>query len=204
MDVLHGLRRREPAADFVVIAENEATRSRFEETLRRLDDTDDVVLLDAGVMLPNRVRDARGAYPTALLIAAISDSARHRVRGAVLNGADGVVLRESLEQTLGATIAAARVGQLVVPRAASTAAYRPQLSTREKQVLGMVVLGFTNGEIARKLVLAESTIKSHLSSAFTKLGVRSRSEAAAMILDSESGLGTGILAISVDERSGDG
>ena len=39
-------------------------------------------------------------------------------------------------------------------------------------------------------------MKSHLSSSFTKLGVRSRNEAAALILDPETGLGTGILTIA--------
>ncbi len=43
--------------------------------------------------------------------------------------------------------------------------------------------GSTNALIARELGLAESTIKSHLSSAFAKLGVASRAEAAALILD---------------------
>jgi len=38
-------------------------------------------------------------------------------------------------------------------------------------------------------------VKSHLSSAFTKLGVRSRSEAAALILDPRESLGMGILGI---------
>ena len=60
----------------------------------------------------------------------------------------------------------------------------------------MVAMGFTNGEIARKLYLAESTVKSHLSSIFEKLGVRSRGEAAELVLDRERGFGTGILAIS--------
>jgi DNA-binding NarL/FixJ family response regulator len=60
----------------------------------------------------------------------------------------------------------------------------------------MVVLGFSNGEIARKLHLAETTVKSHLSSTFRKLGVRSRSEAAALVLDGQSGLGLGVLTIS--------
>lgn len=59
----------------------------------------------------------------------------------------------------------------------------------------MVVLSFTNGEIAQKLYVSESTVKSHLSSAFAKLGVRSRSAAAEAILDPVNGLGTGILAI---------
>ena len=70
------------------------------------------------------------------------------------------------------------------------------LSAREKQILGLVVMGLMNSEIAARLFLAESTVKSHLSSAFRKLGVRSRTEASELILDPERGLGTGILAIS--------
>ena len=55
---------------------------------------------------------------------------------------------------------------------------------------------FTNSEIGARLFRAESTVKSHLSSAFAKLRVRSRSEAAAMIVDPQGSLGTGILAIT--------
>ena len=75
----------------------------------------------------------------------------------------------------------------------------PVLSSREKQILGLVVMGFMNGQIAEQLFLAESTVKSHLSSAFNKLGVRSRSEAAALILDPQGSLGTGILAITSND-----
>ena len=56
----------------------------------------------------------------------------------------------------------------------------------------MVVTGLTNSQIADELFLAVSTVKSHLSSAFSKLGVSSRSEAAAVILDPERGRGLGI------------
>lgn len=63
----------------------------------------------------------------------------------------------------------------------------------------MVVLDCSNAEIARKLVVSESNVKSHLTSAFSKLGVTSRSAAAELILDRESGLGPGILRISPDE-----
>jgi DNA-binding NarL/FixJ family response regulator len=88
-----------------------------------------------------------------------------------------------------------------VPRSLGLHIARPALSYRERQILGLVVLGFTNGDIAGRLHLAESTVKSHLSSAFAKLGVSSRREAAAMISDADGGLGPGILAISVASPS---
>jgi DNA-binding NarL/FixJ family response regulator len=71
----------------------------------------------------------------------------------------------------------------------------PVLSTREKQILGLVVMGYMNSQIATTLFLAESTVKSHLSSAFGKLGVRSRNEAVSLILDPDRGLGMGILGL---------
>jgi DNA-binding NarL/FixJ family response regulator len=97
---------------------------------------------------------------------------------------------------LGPTVLAVCAGQVAVPRDAGPQLQKPALTSREKQVLGMVTLGFANSEIARKLYLAESTVKSHLSSAFAKLGVRSRSEAAALILDPNGALGPGILTIA--------
>ena len=164
----------------------------------------EVIVLSVGSGRADRVRDVRRALPNAVLIAVDARKNSQEFRGYLAEGADGVVLREEIDESLGVTIAAARAGQLVVPRQLRASIAKPSLSTREKQVLGMVVMGFSNGEIARKLVLAESTIKSHLSSAFSKLGVRSRSEASALILDSSSGLGTGILTISGGEESNGG
>jgi DNA-binding NarL/FixJ family response regulator len=136
-----------------------------------------------------------------VVISATSD--RRAMRLALAAGADGFVLDDELEASLPAAVRGVCSGQLSLPRVARDIVARPSLSTREKQILGMVVLGFSNGEIAAQLFLAESTVKSHLSSAFSKLGVRSRNEATAMILDPDSGLGTGILAISEEhERVG--
>ena len=134
-----------------------------------------------------------------LKIIAVCESANGRsARRAVDAGIDGLVLAERLQATLEPTVSAVLAGQTAVPRELRGSVRKPALSFREKQILGMVVMGFSNGEISSQLFLAESTVKSHLSSAFTKLGVRSRSEAAAMILDPNGSLGTGILAISSD------
>lgn len=105
---------------------------------------------------------------------------------------DGFVFSDDLAATLGPTALAVLAGQAVVPRRMRALLRRPTLSYREKQILALVVLGYTNGQIGARLFLAESTVKSHLSSSFTKLGVRSRSEAAALVLDPEASRGLGI------------
>ena len=66
----------------------------------------------------------------------------------------------------------------------------------------LVVAGLTNPQIAAELFLAESTVKSHLSSGFGKLGVSSRSEAVAVILDPERGRGLGIGVVPAPAISG--
>jgi DNA-binding NarL/FixJ family response regulator len=127
-----------------------------------------------------------------------ADIQRWGIRSALASGVAGVVLLDDLRSTLGPCLGAVQAGQTCVPRAHGGQIEPPALSSREKQILGLVVMGFMNSQIAEQLFLAESTVKSHLSSAFGKLGVRSRNEAVKLILDSERGLGTGILALDVE------
>lgn len=51
------------------------------------------------------------------------------------------------------------------------------LTEREKEILGLVAEGYTNGRIARELWVTEQTIKFHLSNTYRKLGVANRTEA---------------------------
>lgn len=120
------------------------------------------------------------------------------IRAVLEAGAAGIVLAEQVEAALRPCVEAALAGQICVPRPHWRRLGPPTLSTREKQILGLVVMGQTNGEIAKRLFLAESTVKSHLSSAFAKLGVRSRNEAVDLILDPERGFGLGILGLTVE------
>ena len=112
---------------------------------------------------------------------------------------EGVVEREAIGVALRPTLLAVLAGQVCHPLAFRGQLDRPLLSTREKQVLAMVVLGLSNAEIARKLFVTEASVKAHLTSSFGKLGVRSRAAAAALILDPDSGYGPGILRITADD-----
>jgi DNA-binding NarL/FixJ family response regulator len=55
---------------------------------------------------------------------------------------------------------------------------KPDLTRREQEILACVAVGMRNGEIASRLHLAESTVKTHLTSAYLKLGVKNRTQAA--------------------------
>jgi DNA-binding NarL/FixJ family response regulator len=117
------------------------------------------------------------------------------VRRAVELGVGGVVLNGDCEEVLAAVVAAACAGQVSVPGGHRGEVVVQPLTTRERQTLALMITGLTNAQIAGELFLAESTVKSHLSSAFGKLGVSSRYEAANLILDPEHGRALGIPAI---------
>ena len=145
----------------------------------------------------------RSAHPGWERLVVCSPPAGARgVRKAVEQGADGLVWEPAIEATLAATVQAVLSGQIAVPRDVWRRVERPELTNREKQTLGLVIMGLSNGEIAGRLYVSESTVKSHLSAAFRKLGVRSRAEAARVITDPKEGLGTGILAITGTSSSG--
>jgi len=149
-----------------------------------------VVTLGRGVTERDRqIRRLRKRLPEGNLIAVVPEDSRRGVRRAIEAGADGVVFESALERVLSPTVRAVLAGQTAVPAVARRDVDRPAFSGREKQVLGMVVTGMSNKAIAGELFLAESTVKCHLSSAFSKLGVRSRNEAADVILQSEHQFG---------------
>jgi DNA-binding NarL/FixJ family response regulator len=151
---------------------------------------EDTISSPAGLIEPLRQRIER--VPVVVICAGIR---RWEVRAALAAGAAGVVLEAEMACALRPCLQAVQSGLICVPRQHWRQIEPPALSSREKQILGLVVMGYMNSQIAERLFLAESTIKSHLSSAFGKLGVRSRHEAVDLILDSERGLGMGILAL---------
>jgi DNA-binding NarL/FixJ family response regulator len=136
------------------------------------------------------------AGPDCRLVVIVERLGRREVRRAIDAGVDGLVLRSQAGTTLAPTVRAVLAGQLVLPREHGAHLEPPQLSVREKQVLSLVVMGMSNREIASRLFIGETTVKTHLSAAFRKLDVESRGEAARVISDPSEGLGTGILSIT--------
>ena len=134
------------------------------------------------------VRRMADEYQDASILIVVScDASNASLRRALIAGASGIVHDDNLELTLVPTARAVLAGQLTVPTVLGRQIAPRPLSHREKQILALVMAGHTNREIADRLYLAESTVKTHLSSAFRKLDARSRSEAVTRIMDSESG-----------------
>ena len=112
------------------------------------------------------------------------------VRRVLDAGADALVFEPELERD-------ARRPRSAPSRSASRRSHAKFLASveksgashRENEVLALVRDGLTNAEIAERLFLAESTVKSHLSSIFTKFGVRSRKEVAAAFADGDTDWG---------------
>ena len=110
-------------------------------------------------------------------------------RRAVRAGAQSLVLEDQLEGALVPAVRAVAAGLSVVPAVLRNGGDALMFSHREREVLGLAISGHTNSEIATTLFLAESTVKSHLSSAYRKLGAGSRKDAASLLLDPDEGLG---------------
>lgn len=140
-----------------------------------------------------QLRESQSAARSVLVLDAATPAEARRL---LVDDVPGLVLTDQADATLVPTVRAVAAGQVSYPAELMPTALRASLSTREKQVLGMVVLGFSNGEIANKLYVSTATVKSHLNSAFATIGVRTRNEAVELILDPNGGFGTGILSIT--------
>ncbi len=124
------------------------------------------------------------------------------VLGALRAGASGFLLKDLEPRDLlqavrvvadGEALLAPRVTRRLIEAFAASAAPEPrpapaldELTTREREVLGLVAAGLSNQEIAERLVLSPLTAKTHVSRVLMKLGARDRAQL--VIAAYESGL----------------
>jgi NarL family two-component system response regulator LiaR len=152
----------------------------------------DVVLMD--MVMPEMdgataTHLIRQQFPAIQVLALTSFKEDKLVRNALQAGAIGYLLKDVSADELAQAIRAAHAGRATLsPEAAQVlvhAASQPpepghDLTERERAVLALLVEGLNNTQIAARLVVSPSTIKSHVSNILCKLGVTSRSEAVAL------------------------
>jgi DNA-binding NarL/FixJ family response regulator len=156
------------------------------EVVRRI--RPDVVLMDLQMpevdgVAATRAIMAEDLAVDVLVLTSFSDS--ERIIAALDAGAVGYLLKDAdPEDVLQGIRAVSRGESPIHPRAARAllgvraGSQQVQLTSRETEVLGLVRAGLANKQIARRLSISERTVKAHLTSAFARIGVTDRTQAA--------------------------
>jgi len=139
--------------------------------------------------LPELVAEAKKAYPDLRVLALLPVSEAGKVRPVLSSGADAVLTRLASPEELESAVRKVAAGERVVAAAAltvlvgmptKTADGPPSghpLTVKEREVLDLLAKGLSNREIAATMVVSTTTVKSHLSNIYEKLGAKNRQDA---------------------------
>jgi DNA-binding NarL/FixJ family response regulator len=166
----------------------------------------DVVLMDIRMPTMDGVEATRrilaGAQEPPRVVVLTTFDLDEYVYAALGAGASGFLLKDTAPDRILAAVESVVAGDLLVspgitrrlvetyavrrPRSAAQDAQLDRLTARETEVLRLVGNGLSNQEIARRLVLSESTVKTHVKRVMSKLSSGSRAQA--VVVAYESGL----------------
>ncbi|WP_028279634.1 response regulator transcription factor [Arthrobacter sp. H5] len=180
-----------------------ATNSRIEVVAEAADGVEavaactshvpDVVLMD--LRMPHldgadATAQLRAAHPEIKVLVLTTYDGDADIMRAVESGAVGYLLKDTPGETIiNAVFAAARGETVLAPPIAARLVSRmrapapPSLSPREREVLQCVAGGMSNPEIATRLFIAETTVKTHLLRIFAKLDVDDRTRAVVVAME---------------------
>jgi DNA-binding NarL/FixJ family response regulator len=150
------------------------------------EDTPDVVLIDLnddameGLIAARELRDRSDELRIALLIDYTDPFV---VRSALDHRVDAIVLKSSSTDEIVGALQQVMAGHVVLPRGwdlLSAGGGLPgsieALTPRQRQVLELVAAGRSNAEIAAELIISVNTVKFHMRTIYSQLGVRNRRE----------------------------
>ena len=154
----------------------------------------DVILMDMALPVMDgatATRAIRQQFPQVQVIVLTSFKEGELIKNALEAGAIGYLLKDVSADELVGAIRAAYAGRATLSPEAAQALVETSnqppapgltLTEREREVLSLMIEGLNNTQIAGRLTVSPSTIKSHVSNILAKLGVASRTEAVTLAL----------------------
>lgn len=157
----------------------------------------DVVLMDLimpGLSGVEAIREIRQRWPNTKIMVLTSFVDASLVQAAIDAGATSYLLKSVDAENLADSIRmTAKGGSALAPEATrqlasldSSARLAQQLTHREREIADLIAQGRSNSDIAHELSLSIFTVKNHVSQVLAKLQVRSRTEAASVLLTAPS------------------
>jgi DNA-binding NarL/FixJ family response regulator len=197
----HGLRAlltAEAELEIVAEAEDGASAVALAQRLRPDVVVIDLQLPDLDGLTATRMIRSTTADTKVVVLAGANDDAL--ILESIRAGASAYLSRSMQTDVVVRTIRGARAGHVTLPSSAVARLVRDcerhdALSEREADVLRLVARGLANKQIARELDIAQSTVKSHVGSLLSKLGLLSRTQLALYAAR------TGLVALDHDEMS---
>ena len=193
-----GLRAALESADGIQVVAEAETAGAVPDTVAR--HSPDVVVMDlslpdgSGLEATRRLREQSPEAPVLMLTMADDDGTllaalQAGARGYLVKGAGRDEVLHAVRTVaaggavFGKDIAARITAMLAGCRARDAGQLFPSLTARESEVLNLVARGMDNRRIARELVVAEKTVRNHVTHIFDKLHVVTRAEAVARARD---------------------
>lgn len=154
----------------------------------------DVVLMD--LVMPemdgvDAIRLIHNTQPGTQIIVLSSFGEEQLVKNALKNGASSYLLKnvsaarlaEAIRNSVkGIPTLAPEAAQALIQEAKSDPAPEIPLTSREKDVLVLMVAGLSNSKISEQLCISLYTVKNHVSSILSKMGAKSRTEAVSLAI----------------------